>query len=145
MMSFEPMEHTPPSRLGSHHLSFGGRRCRDVLQVEYLTPYLFSTGIQRRETLFCLPHSFEWGFVLYGWGVTFLNRAPDIRESLFNIASLVFWISFFAFDVALRPSGYFIQCDWWSLGEGFIEVSCLESIFEPPRPFPMQTFLILEG
>lgn len=66
MMSFDFIELASSYRFRPLHSDLGGRQCLDVVQVGYLALDLFSTGIQRRETFYRFPHSFERGFTLHG-------------------------------------------------------------------------------
>lgn len=45
MMSLDPMELTPHSRLIFHYLGLGDMRYWNIVQVKYLAPDLFSTGV----------------------------------------------------------------------------------------------------
>lgn len=65
MMSFDFIELAPSSRFRPLHSDLGGRQSLDVVQVGYLALDLFSTGIQRRETFYRFPHSFEHRLVLH--------------------------------------------------------------------------------
>lgn len=136
IMSLDSMELTPPSRLQSSHLGHGGRRCWDVVHVDCLVSDLFSVGIQRRETICHLSHSFERRLVLHGKGVIIFPRGMKslgVADALLDVVSLLYSITFLTIDVALRPRDYFGKCECRLLVEGFIEVYLFKSILEYPH------------
>lgn len=81
-------------------------------------PFFWTWICPSRERCNCFP----WRMWALGAG-----------DTLFNIASFLFSIVFLAFDVTLIPGNYLGQCECQLKGEGLIEVSFLQSIFELPH------------
>lgn len=135
-MPLYPMEIAPSTWFRIYHIHFSGRRHRDVVQMEYLAPYLLMVSVQIGENMYCNTYLFKYWLFLYGWDIVSLPQvvwALIIGNTVLDVVWFIFCVAFLALYIAINSNDHFYQRRHWLLEESLIEASRLKSILELPH------------
>lgn len=104
------MELAPSSQFITRHISLRGRRCSDIVHVEYLAQDFPMVSALRCESLYRLTYPFEYCLAVYGQGLVALSLVVwdlGVGNALLGVTCLLFNVAFLTLYAALSYGDHF--------------------------------------